>query len=204
VGTPQRAIVMSGAGRSIVGGAAFAIAFVAAAATVEPLEVSVGCRDGAPNGAYELRDAKGRLRVVGALAKGHRTGTFIFWNATGARTGVIPYDNDERVGTIALWYPPRGMGGEGGRKLEAPYAAGRRHGVTRSWHDNGRPRAEVTYERGTLVSARAWRPNGTELAPRDAIARAERDAVADEAAFAAIESLVTSHMPACESGTPGG
>ncbi len=206
VGAPQGAAVMSvGRARSTLRVATtLVVALAAAAARGEPLDVSVGCRDGAPNGGYELRDANGQLRVVGALAKGHRTGTFVFWNATGARIGVIPYDNDEKVGTIALWYAPRGASRDGGRKLEAPYVAGRRHGVTRSWHDNGRPRAELAYEHGELVSARAWRRNGTEMGPRDAAALAERDAAADETAFAAIESIVTSHMPTCGSTTPTG
>jgi uncharacterized membrane protein len=60
----------------------------------------------------------------------------------------------------------------------------------------------VTYERGTRVSARAWRRNGTEMAPQEAEAQADRDAAADDVALAALQALVTSHVPACESATP--
>jgi len=185
---------------------ALSMAFAAAAsgASAEALDASVGCRDGAPNGAYELRGADGRLRVAGAFAKGHRTGTFVFWNAKGARIAVIPYDNDDKIGTVALWYVPRVGSIDGRRKLEAPYAAGRRHGVTRSWHDNGRPRVELRYEQGMLAEARAWRPNGNEVPERDARMLAERDAAADDAVFAELESIVAAHLPACEESPPHG
>ena len=43
------------------------------------LVVDGACRDGLPNGRYELRRADGRLRVVGAFNHGRRTGSFIFW-----------------------------------------------------------------------------------------------------------------------------
>jgi hypothetical protein len=179
---------------------AFAFAFACAAAAAAPAEtfdVSVACRDGVPNGAYEAHDGEGRLRIAGALAHGHRTGTFIFWDARGARLAVIPYDNGRKVGTVALWHPPGGSTHEGRRRLEAPYAGGMRHGVTRSWHDNGRPRAEVRYEHGRIAEARAWRRSGAELAPDDASAQAVRDAAAADALFAELESLVARNVPLC-------
>ncbi len=171
-------------------------------AAAESFEVSVGCRDGLANGAYELRSADGRLRVAGALAKGRRTGTFVFWNEQGARIAVVPYDDERRVGTVALWYAPRLAGTQGARKLEAPYAGGRRHGLTRSWHDNGRPRSEVEYEHGTLAGARAWQRDGTELAPDEARARAARDEAADDATLARLDALVANNVPACEADSP--
>ena len=171
-------------------------------AAAQSFDVSVGCRDGLANGAYELRSADGRLRVAGALAKGHRTGTFIFWNGQGARIAVVPYDDDRRVGTVALWYAPRVAGTQGTRKLEAPYAGGRRHGLTRSWHDNGRPRSEIEYEHGTLAGARAWQRDGTELAADDARAMAARDETADDAALAELDALVANNVPACGADSP--
>ena len=45
------------------------------------------------------------------------------------------------------------------RKLEAAYAAGVRHGITRSWHPNGARRAEYRYEHGNLAAAQAWSRN---------------------------------------------
>lgn len=176
------------------------VAVAAASANAESLVVSVGCRDGSPNGAYELRGADGRLRVAGALSKGRRTGTFIFWNAKGARVAVIPYDNGQIAGTVALWHAPRRASGEGVRKLEAPYVGGRRNGITRSWYDSGRPRAELRYEDGALAEAQAWRADGSALADADARALAERDAVADAATFADLEGLVAANQPACDDG----
>ena len=61
----------------------------------------------------------GRLRVVGAFAHGRKTGTFIFWNTSGARVAVIPYQDDEKAGTVALWYTVPGARRELQRKLEA-------------------------------------------------------------------------------------
>ena len=91
--------------------------------------------------------------ILGAFAKGRRTGTFLFWASTGARIAVIPYDDDAKVGTVALWYAPATPQGEPRRKLESAYAAGVRHGLTRSWHANGARRAEYLYERGNLATA---------------------------------------------------
>ncbi len=68
------------------------------AATMADHVVTGACRDGVPNGAYELRMPDGRLRILGAFAKGRRTGTFLFWAASGARIAVIPYDDDAKVG----------------------------------------------------------------------------------------------------------
>ena len=152
-----------------------ALAGVVRGATPRGLVASGACRDGAPNGAYELRMPDGRLRILGAFAKGRRTGTFLFWASTGARIAVIPYDDDAKVGTVALWYRAGDPQGEPRRKLEAAYAAGVRHGITRSWHANGRRRAEYLYERGSLAAAQAWSESGAPLAEPEARRVAERD-----------------------------
>ena len=49
-----------------------------------------------------------------------------------ARIGVIPYSDDVRSGTIALWYTTRGSGRELRPKSEAPYVDGKPHGIRRS------------------------------------------------------------------------
>ena len=112
----------------------------------------VACREGAVNGAFELRSADGRLRSSGAFAHGSKTGTFIFWTAGGARSAVIPYDHDARTGTVALWYTARRR--ETAKKLEAPFSAGVINGVVRSYHPDGALRSEATYEQGALVARR--------------------------------------------------
>jgi hypothetical protein len=167
--------------------------------------VAVGqCRSGVPNGAYELRMSDGRLRVVGAFAQGRMTGTFIFWNATGARIAVLPLDNDVRSGTIALWYTAPDGHSESGHKLEAPYVDDRPHGIKRSWHPNGAPRAEYRYEHGVLVEARAWAEAGAPLPQSEAESLAARDAGAEEQSYASLLALVRENLPACdEDGTNG-
>ena len=67
-----------------------ALASAPVAAQPAGLVASGACRDGQPNGAYELRSANGQVRISGAYAKGHRTGTFLFWSATGARIALVP------------------------------------------------------------------------------------------------------------------
>src|SRR5256885_15931395 len=126
----------------------------AAEALAQPYVVVGQCRSGVANGGYEPRTPDRRLRVVGAFAQGHMTGTFIFWSAAGARVAVMPFDNDAKNGTVALWYTPPDSRVEAGRKLEAPYVDDRPHGIVRSWHPNGMPRAEYRYEHGALSDTR--------------------------------------------------
>jgi antitoxin component YwqK of YwqJK toxin-antitoxin module len=160
--------------------------------------VEGACRDGEPNGAYTLRGADGRLRVAGALAKGRRTGTFVFWSDRGARVAVVPYDDGRKTGTIAVWYPPPVAGADAPRKSEAAYVDDRLHGEKRSWYANGRPRTQLRYERGELVEARAWSSAGVALSEPAARERAARDAATDEAFYATLEALVATHAPKCD------
>lgn len=167
------------------------------AATTD-LVASVACRDGAPNGAYELRMPDGRLRILGAFAKGRRTGTFLFWASTGTRIAVVPYDDDAKVGTVAVWFSSAAPQADPRRKLEAAHAAGVRHGITRSWHANGRQRTEYLYERGNLVTAKAWGESGAPLAETEARRVAERDSVADADFLAGLERTIAENGPRCD------
>lgn len=196
---------MVGAARSLSGAAlSLAVALSAspasgAAGTVGTPVVAAGsCRDGAPNGAYELRIADGRLRVLGAFAKGKRTGTFLFWTASGARVAVIPYDDDAKTGTVALWYETASPGGEPRRKLESAYSGGVLHGLTRSWHANGNRRAEYRYERGELAAADAWGRSGEPLSSDAARRQAENDRRTDAAYYSRLEQRVAEHPPPCD------
>ena len=176
----------------------FALAALAPPAMAESLVVEGTCRDGEPNGAYTLRSADGRLRVAGALAKGRRTGTFLFWAERGARIAIVPYDIDRKAGTIALWYAPPAGALEAPRKSEAAYVDDRLHGEKRSWHPNGNPRTDLRYERGELVTARAWVEAGAPLSDDEARDIAARDLVTDEQFYATLEALVAEHRPKCE------
>lgn len=167
-------------------------------AIAQSYAVAASCRDGVPNGAYELSTADGRMRIIGAFAKGRRTGTFLFWSASGARIAVIPYDDDAKVGTVALWHPPAIPRDEPRRKLESAYAAGVLHGYTRSWHPSGKRRAEYLYERGILAAAAAWSVSGEPLPEHEARRLAERDRETDAGVYASLERMIADNAPHCD------
>ncbi|MEP7327809.1 MAG: hypothetical protein ABI777_01260 [Betaproteobacteria bacterium] len=172
---------------------------LAASAVAQDYAIEGSCRDGAPHGNYELRGPSGQVRVVGAFARGKRTGSFLFWSSVGARIAQLPFDDDALSGTVALWYPPAGRAREGQPKLEAAYAAGRLHGLKRSWHPDGRVRSEYHYDRGRLVDARAFNAMGAALATTAAEAQAARDLVTDDQYYATLADLVRAHRPQCPS-----
>jgi hypothetical protein len=188
----------------VVGAARQLASFVALVATLqvadaqgaEALNVVGACRGGVPNGAYELHGKDGRVRAVGAFASGRKTGTFIFWTEGGARSAVIPYDNDARVGTVALWYTSARR--ELARRLEAPYSNNQLHGVLRSYHPNGAPRTECHYEHGRLVSAQAWDARGASLPEAQARALAVRDVEAENRLLAQFDATIGANLPRCE------
>ena len=185
---------MVGAARPII---ALVAALTGCAASAAPsLSVIGACRAGVPNGAYELRGPDGRLRAVGAFASGHKTGTFVFWTEGGARSAVIPYDNDVRSGTVALWYTSARR--ELARKLEAPFSDNVLHGVLRSYHPNGTPRTECRYEHGQLVAALAWDARGGALPEEQARKLAARDFEADNRALARFDANIRANLPRCE------
>ena len=190
---------MVGAARSLArSGLALALSAFASDPGAQQLEAVGACRDGVPNGAYELFQADGRLRAVGAFAQGRKTGTFIFWTSDGARIGVIPYGDDVRNGTIALWYTARGNGRELRPKSEAPYVDNRPHGIKRSWYRTGKPELEVRYERGSLQEVRAWSETGLLLAEDDARSLAAHELSTDEALYATLDALVREQRPKCD------
>jgi hypothetical protein len=160
--------------------------------------VDGACRAGVPHGGYELRADDGRLRVVGAFAQGHLTGTFIFWTSRGARLAVLPFDNDAKNGTVAIWYAPPDAPVEGGRRLEAPYVADLPHGIHRSWYANGRPRAEYRYEHGILADARGWSEAGAALSAAAARDLAASDAKANAQLYARLVAIVRDNLPPCD------
>lgn len=164
----------------------------------QELESVGACRDGVPNGAYELFQADGRLRAVGAFAQGRKTGTFIFWTRDGARIGVIPYGDDVRNGTIALWYTVRGNGRELRPKSEAAYVENKPHGIKRSWYRSGRPELEARYERGSLQEVEAWTETGQLLGDAEARRLAARELSLDEELYATLDALVRDQRPKCD------
>jgi hypothetical protein len=171
-------------------------------ASAETYDVVGQCRAGVANGAYELRTPDGALRVVGAFSQGRMTGTFIFWGPGGARLAVLPFDNDARNGTVALWYTkPDGLR-EAGHKLEAPYVDDRLHGIKRAWYADGTLRAEVRYDHGTLLEAQGWTPAGAALPDAEARELALHDARAEEQTYMSLVALVRAHLPACEPSSP--
>jgi len=181
--------------------AAFALAAApqwTPAATPATYVVTGNCRDGQPHGAYELRMPDGTLRVAGAFARGKRTGTFLFWSSSSVRIALLPYDDDVKSGTVALWYSTAGPKSEPRLKLEAVYANGRQAGGARSWYPDGRPRAEFHYEHGVLTQARAWTAQGAPLPESEARLLAGRDLAADEQLYNELEAIVRDNPPRCD------
>lgn len=180
--------------------AAGVLALVAAAAvSAQEYAIEGGCREGQPHGAYELRDGGGRVRVVGAFARGKRAGSFLFWSSTGVRIAQLPFDDDTLSGTLALWHTTADRRGEERLKLEAAYVGGRLHGFKRSWYPDGQLRAEFRYDRGSLVDARAFSLTGGALDATAARALAAADLAADEHYYATLADIVRSHRPRCPS-----
>jgi hypothetical protein len=191
-------VLASGIDLKLARGIGFAAALAAASvAAAQPFVAAGGCRDGAPNGAYELRGMDGRLRISGAYAKGRRTGTFLFWAADGVRIAVIPYDDGAISGTVATWYAEAGPRGQPRRKLEAPYVGNVLHGVTRAWYPNGRLRGEYRYERGELAEATAWSESGGRLPDADARRLAAADRLVAEKLHATLERMLADNAPHC-------
>ena len=186
-------------GRRVAGCLALACVVPAAAANgPEPgLGVSGQCRDGLPQGGYALRMADGRLRVQGAFSQGQRVGSFIFWTSAGVRIAHLPFDADQISGTVSLWYATARAGAEPGRKLEAGYRSGERHGLTRSWYPSGRLRAEYDYAEGALTAARAWSEAGAAYDETRARQMAERDRAADVEYLDTLLATVRRHLPDC-------
>ncbi len=180
--------------------AGIALAPLAAAADPNDLPawgINASCRDGSPQGPYHLRTPDGRLRVAGAFNNGKRTGSFIFWSNDGVRVAHVPYDEDERNGTVATWYPGR-PGVEPARRFESSWRRGRREGLTRSWYADGRRRSETEYADGALVATVGWSDAGARLGDEAARSLAQRDAEAADAAYAELDRLVREHLPRCD------
>jgi len=198
VGAAQR--LRHGAARAAGRVACLATAVFASVVHAQALVATGACRDGLPNGMYELRTKDGALRVAGAFALDRRTGTFVFWTAAGARVAVIPYDEAVRTGTVAAWHVNTHTATEASHRLEAPYVAGARHGTSRAWHYNGEPRGEYVYEHGRLVEARAWTKTGVALTVAAARTQADADFARDEQFLASLERMVAEHKPRCAEG----
>jgi hypothetical protein len=180
---------------------AAACAAPAQGALDDALRAKGQCREGQIQGGYTLRSAQGQLRVQGAYNFGQRVGSFIFWNSMGARIAHIPFDADMVSGTVSLWYDANRRS-EGSRRLEAAYRRGERHGSTRAWYADGRPRLEAEYADGALQSVRAWSDDGSELAPGPARAVAAEERAADADYIDDLIALVRRHPPDCRVAPP--
>ena len=169
----------------------------ASAGHAQEFAVRGGCRDGVPHGIYELSNADGRVRAIGAFNLGKRTSSFLFWSPGGVRVAQIPYDEGVVSGTVALWYASAPPGGDAPWKLQASFAKGALDGPKRSWFPGGRMRGDYLYERGTLVAAKAWTDAGAPLSEAAARDQAAKDLVDDARAYAALDAIVERHKPDC-------
>ena len=195
----MRATVRKSSGRAL--GVIAALAAGAAAAAPN-LIVQGSCRDGLAHGAWQLEAADGKLRALGAFNRGKRTGSFIFWNASGVRIAHLPYEEDEKNGTLALWYQTAKQGRDAQQRVEAVYSHGQLNGFMRIWHPDGRVRGEYAYAAGQLALARGWDPRGRELAEAQAKKQAEQDVAVHEAYYRSLETMVAQHLPDCDAEAP--
>jgi hypothetical protein len=198
VGEPSRLIRLAALARRAMLVSTLAVSVSLSFAATPALVVTGNCRDGEPHGAYELHMPGGQLRAAGAFSHGKRTGTFLFWNASGGRVALLPFEDDILSGTVALWYAEGNAKAEPRPKLDAAYANGVPAGDARSWYRDGRPRAQFRYDHGALVSARAWDVGGAPMTETQARALAARDQVADEQFYNTLEGLVRDNPPPCE------
>ena len=173
-----------------------------AAAAAPNLIVQGSCRDGLPHGAWQLEAADGKLRALGAFNRGKRTGSFIFWNASGVRIAHLPYEEDAKNGTLALWYQTAVHGRDAQQRVEAVYSHGQLNGFMRIWHPDGRVRGEYAYAAGQLALARGWDSRGRELAEAQAKRQAEKDVAVHEAYYQSLETMVAQHLPDCDAEAP--
>ena len=176
---------------------AAALANVAGAATMATWVADGNCRDGRPQGPYELRTGEGRLRVAGAFNEGTRTGSFIFWSDAGVRIAHLPFDHGLLNGTVALWYEAP-AGREPPRRFESAWRRGQRDGETRSWYRDGHPRAQTRYAAGRIVASAGWTDTGERMTNAAARALAQQDAAAVDALYVELDALVREHMPRCD------
>lgn len=180
-------------------GAAQVVALLIAltsAAVAQDFRVEASCRDGYAHGAYELRDANGVVRAVGAFNRGKRMGSFLFWNGEGIREAHLPFEEDVLNGTVALWWPARR--GEPKPRVEAPFVRGKRQGTTRTFFANGAPESELVYADGELRSANALSEAGKPIPEAQARTMAAREMREDDARIAGYLALVDAHLPRCD------
>jgi hypothetical protein len=170
---------------------------VASAATMATWVADGNCRDGRPQGPYELRTGQGQLRVAGAFNEGTRTGSFIFWSDAGVRIAHLPFDHGQLNGTVAIWYEAP-AGGEPPRRFESTWRRGKRDGETRSWYRDGHPRVHTEYTAGRIVASAGWTDAGARLTDAAARELAQQDAAAVDALYTELDALVREHMPRCD------
>lgn len=182
----------------LVGVACFVPALAFAAGAEPSFQIVGGCREGAPNGAYELRSGDGQLRVAGAFHDGKRTGTFVFWNARGKRVAVIPYDEDVRTGTIGFWHAAVKGAADPLRRAEVRLVAGVLQGTRFSWHANGQRRSESEFDRGKLVTASAWDARGRALNAEAARHAVQQEVEELDGEVGRLEAMVADHQPQCD------
>lgn len=182
--------------------ACIVLACAAPLAIAQELVVQGNCRDGLPHGGWQLEARDGTLRALGAFNRGKRTGSFIFWNAAGVRIAHMPYEEDAKNGTLALWYQTASKGRDAQQRLEAVYSHGQLNGFVRIWHPDGRIRGEYAFAAGQLALARAWDARGRELAEPQARRQAENDIAVHDTYYQSLESLVSRHQPDCDAEAP--
>jgi antitoxin component YwqK of YwqJK toxin-antitoxin module len=182
--------------------ASLALALAATSSCATPglvTQVASGeCRAGVPHGRYELRGVDGVLSVEGAFADGEKQGVFHFYTTRGTEIAEIPYERNQKHGTVRLWYGELAYPDAAGRpKLQGAYANDRLDGTKESWWPSGAKRTREEFEAGALGRAQAWAENGAALTEAQASDRSARDAEADVKFYRILEGEIDRHPTPC-------
>jgi antitoxin component YwqK of YwqJK toxin-antitoxin module len=164
-------------------------------------EVKGACKDGQPDGPYELRLASGGpLQATGPFEAGARSGLFTFYDSDGRKIAEVPYRLDQIDGMVKLWYPAAtpGTAEQGPRKLESLFAAGVRDGLTTAWYADGARRAELVYMNGVPRRAQYWSPAGENVIGPEGAKRAEEGEKVDLDLLIALDKLPREHPIRCD------
>jgi hypothetical protein len=160
-----------------------------------PDRVAFQCVDGRPEGAFEWRAPNGVVQIRGRFSAGRKQGLWEFWHSSGTQLVRVHYVDDVREGPVAMWYaePCCMQGGLPYPKLEGEFAGGKYHGPKASYYPGGlfySDRSLVTFDHGTVIAARHWNADRTEMAPEEALAQAARDVQSDEDYFEHMDRII--------------
>ncbi|HEY5738488.1 MAG TPA: hypothetical protein VIW27_02125 [Gammaproteobacteria bacterium] len=168
----------------------------AVAASSDGLSVAAECRNGVPEGKYQIESAQGRVRVKGSFVDGLRDGEFVFYTANGDRMIVLPYTRGLLNGAVKAWHVGAGDANSP-LKLLSDIKDGFIKGRHRTWYENGKPRSDFVIEDGEITAGETWNPDGTVLEIKDRAQFLSAEIQSDFAYYERLEQVMDAHPPTC-------